>query len=350
MTSSYTTNKRLEKPANGDYVNTWSSPVNNDWDYIDSAFGGITSLNAVGASGTVTLTATQYRPPNISISGLLTANVIYSLPSTVGGIWTVNNNTTGAFTVTFASAGGGTSVVLPQGYRTLVVSDGTNVVNAYTFPLAAAGSNTQVQFNNNGYLSAAAALTWDGSYLNSPGIKISGSTSGAVGIIAPAIAGSTVYTLPSSDGTTGQVLTTNGSGSLAWASGSSVSAGVSSFSGGTTGLTPSSAATGIVTLSGTLGTANGGTGLTSFTAGTAIYATATNTLVSGVLPVTAGGTGLATLTINAVMLGNGTSAFQMVTPGTSGNVLTSDGTTWISSAPTGVSQARATALSLVFGL
>lgn len=307
MTSSYTVNKRLEKPANGDYVNTWSTPVNADWDDIDTAFGGVTSINAVGASGTVTLTYTQYRPPNITISGTLTANVIYSLPSTVGGIWTINNGTSGAFTVTFASAGGGTSVVLPQGYRTIVVSDGTNVSLAYTFPLSAAGSNTQLQFNNSGYLGASSALTWNGTFLTSSGLRVSGSTSGTVGFIAPAIAGSTVYTLPSSDGSTGQVLTTNGSGALSWTTGASVSAGVSSFSGGTTGLTPSTATTGVVTLAGTLGTANGGTGLTSFTSGGALYATATNTLASGTLPVSAGGTGLASTPSNGFIdIGNGT--------------------------------------------
>jgi hypothetical protein len=48
--------------------------------------------------------------------------------------------------------------------------------------------------------------------------------------------------------------------------------------------------------------------------------------------VTDGGTGLSTLTLNNVILGNGTSAPQFVAPGTSGNVLTSDGTTWASAA------------------
>ena len=74
--------------------------------------------------------------------------------------------------------------------------------------------------------------------------------------------------------------------------------------------------------------------------------------VTGTLPVANGGTGAATLTANNVLLGNGTSALQVVAPGTVGNVLTSNGTTWVSSAPaaSGVTQARATALSLVFGL
>lgn len=48
------------------------------------------------------------------------------------------------------------------------------------------------------------------------------------------------------------------------------------------------------------------------------------------LTVAQGGTGAATLTANNVVLGNGTSAVQFVAPGTSGNVLVSNGTTWTS--------------------
>ena len=50
-----------------------------------------------------------------------------------------------------------------------------------------------------------------------------------------------------------------------------------------------------------------------------------------VLNVPSGGTGLTTLTANNVILGNGTSTPAFVAPGTTGNVLTSNGTTWVSS-------------------
>lgn len=50
------------------------------------------------------------------------------------------------------------------------------------------------------------------------------------------------------------------------------------------------------------------------------------------VPVARGGTGATTLTANNVILGNGTSAVQFVAPGTTGNVLTSNGTTWTSAA------------------
>ena len=60
---------------------------------------------------------------------------------------------------------------------------------------------------------------------------------------------------------------------------------------------------------------------------------ATSLTLSTKLAVAQGGTGLATLTANNVILGNGTSTPSFVDPGASGNVLTSNGTTWTSSTP-----------------
>lgn len=54
------------------------------------------------------------------------------------------------------------------------------------------------------------------------------------------------------------------------------------------------------------------------------------------LPVASGGTGASTLTANYVLLGNGTSAPQMIAPGTAKNVLMSDGTTWAATSLPGI--------------
>jgi hypothetical protein len=99
-------------------------------------------------------------------------------------------------------------------------------------------------------------------------------------------------------------------------------------------------------VTGTLPIANGGTGTTSTT-----FANLT-TNVTGTLPVGNGGTGATTLTANNVILGNGTSAPLFVAPGTAGNLLTSDGTTWTSATPaaSGASKGQAIAFSLIFGL
>jgi len=54
------------------------------------------------------------------------------------------------------------------------------------------------------------------------------------------------------------------------------------------------------------------------------------TLTSAPLPVASGGTGQATLTANNVLIGAGTSSVAFVAPGTNGNVLASNGTSWVS--------------------
>jgi hypothetical protein len=51
------------------------------------------------------------------------------------------------------------------------------------------------------------------------------------------------------------------------------------------------------------------------------------------ISVTSGGTGLETLTAEAVVIGNAANAVKFVSPGTSGNLLTSNGTAWASVAP-----------------
>jgi len=95
----------------------------------------------------------------------------------------------------------------------------------------------------------------------------------------------------------------------------------SSFSGSGSGLTGTASSLNI-----------GGNAATATTATTAT--TANN--VSGTVAVANGGTGTTSLAANNVILGNGTSAVQTVAPGTSGNVLTSNGTTWSSQTPSGL--------------
>jgi hypothetical protein len=175
MPSSFTQNRSLEKPANGEYVDTWNIPVNADMDAIDSCFGGVTNLNAT--AGSATLSLAQYRTPILLISGLMSSNVTYTIPSGIGGTWNIRNATTGAFTVTIASGGGGSSVVVSQGANTQVFSDGTNVRT--TLPVI--GLTTQVIYNLNGSLTGDANFTFDGTILSAPSITSATlSTTGAI--------------------------------------------------------------------------------------------------------------------------------------------------------------------------
>ena len=110
--------------------------------------------------------------------------------------------------------------------------------------------------------------------------------------------------------------------------------GTSTFTGATT-------FTGAVVMSTALPVASGGTGAsTAGNARTNLSAASSGansdiTSITGLttaLAVAQGGTGVATHTSKGVLIGNGTSAVTTVSPGTLGNVLTSDGTSWTSTA------------------
>jgi microcystin-dependent protein len=189
MTSTFTPNKNLELPGYNDYVDSWNTPVNADFTAVDTALGGVTNLNATAVSGDVTLTSTQYRPIQIVVTGTLTANVRYLIPSSVGGQWTITNSTTGAFTISVASAAGGSNITLPSG-TTIVSCDGTvtgmrrsisnlPVTNGGT-GLTSAPTNGQLLIGNSGGGFTQATLT------AGAGVSITNG-SGAITIAVPTI-------------------------------------------------------------------------------------------------------------------------------------------------------------------
>ena len=69
--------------------------------------------------------------------------------------------------------------------------------------------------------------------------------------------------------------------------------------------------------------------------GSAITALNASSISTGTLAVGRGGTGATTLNSEAVIIGNTTGAVKFVDPGTTGNVLTSNGTSWVSEAAGG---------------
>jgi microcystin-dependent protein len=189
MTSTFTPNKNLELPGFNDYVDSWNTPVNADFTAVDTALGGVTNLNATAVSGDVTLTSTQYRPLQIVISGTLTANVRYLIPASVGGQWTITNSTSGAFTLSVASAAGGVDITLLSG-TTIVSCDGTAtgmrrsisnlpVTNGGT-GLTSAPTNGQLLIGNSGGGFTQATLT------AGAGVSITNG-SGAITIAVPTI-------------------------------------------------------------------------------------------------------------------------------------------------------------------
>ena len=100
-----------------------------------------TQLAKTVVTGTYTLTAVEYANVVQEYFGALTGNVIIVLPSTVQ-IYYLNNQTTGAYSLTFkTSASGAATVTVPQLQTLTVVCDGTNVYNSSS---ASGGSITSL--------------------------------------------------------------------------------------------------------------------------------------------------------------------------------------------------------------
>jgi hypothetical protein len=286
----FTTNKSLEQPINGSYVDTWNVPVNADMGIIDAALGNVTNLNAT--AGSANLANTSYQNMAFNVTGAMTANVTYTIPSGVGGQWIVRNATTdsvgGPWTVTIASAGGGSNVSVIRGKNTAVWSDGTNIRDV----------NENVE--------SIGTVT---------SVAVSGGTTGLTANGSPITTNGTI--------TLGGVLNVASGGTNVTSFGTGVDGALQSNVTGSGGMVLESNAT--------LITANIGTPSAGNLVNTTGLPIANTT---GTLAVNRGGTGATTLTANNILVGNGTSAVSFIAPGTSGNIVVSDGTNWTSAAPT----------------
>lgn len=96
---------------------------------INSVFDFI-SINVAGGSN-VTLAGAQQNRVSYRFTGALTGNIEIIVPNTIQQYW-VDNETTGAFSLTVTTSGG-SGIVVAQGTRTILYCDGTNVYNAVSF-------------------------------------------------------------------------------------------------------------------------------------------------------------------------------------------------------------------------
>jgi len=104
----------------------------NSYGYGQSATFVYTQLSKVVTGGTVTLTVVEATNTIQAYTGVLTSNCTVILPPTVQ-LYSLQNKTTGSFTLTFSTGSvGASTVTLPQNQTFIAICDGTNVYNAQT--------------------------------------------------------------------------------------------------------------------------------------------------------------------------------------------------------------------------
>ena len=244
----------------------------------------------ISSSGNVGIGSTSLTQYNLRISKTITGNadsvgilVNGLVQSDVTASAIYNQSQIGlaasAFTLTNAygffagqtALSGGAAITSQIGFY--AASSLTGATNNYGFRSDIASGTGRWNFFANGtadnYFAGNVGIgtASPGSKLDVKGtLRLSGSTSGYVGLAPAAAAGSTTYTLPSADGSSGQVLSTNGSGTLSWATDRGVAPTTQVFTTGSgTYTTPANCKAIIVEL---VGAGAGGTAAVSSGAGT----------------------------------------------------------------------------------
>lgn len=146
MVNSFSDGKgKLVEPPYGSYVDEWQKPVNSNFGLTDALVSGTTTLDVstltpstpyftlvfqdFDTSPTPWLNPLAGQNLRIVVTGSLSFNVIIYIPQNRPGMWLIQNNTSGAYSVTVATtASGFATIAVPQSYISYVFSDGSNIL------------------------------------------------------------------------------------------------------------------------------------------------------------------------------------------------------------------------------
>jgi len=221
-------NLGLNLQATGENSGTWGALTNVNLQEIDNAIAGVVTITLTGNTTlafTSNATSTTFtdeagRNKTIILSGSLSATTVTVSVPNIEKDYVIINNSGGTAII---SSGGSTTVTVKTGSKNYVIVDpSTTSVIAAVPDTVPGGSDTQIQFNNNGTFGGSANLVWDGTNLNigaTGEARFQDTTGGQyVGLkAAGTVASSYTLVLPTATGTANQVIQTDGSGNLSFA-------------------------------------------------------------------------------------------------------------------------------------
>jgi hypothetical protein len=221
-------NLGLNLQATGENSGTWGAITNVNLQEIDNAIAGVITITLTGNttlafttnSSSTTYTDEAGRNKTIILSGALSATTVTVTVPNIEKDYVIINNSGGTATI---SSGGSTTVSIGTGSKNYVIVDPSTTSVISAVPAAnPGGSNTQIQFNNAGSFGGSANLFWDGTNLNigaTGETRFQDTTGGQyVGLkAAGTVASSYTLVLPTATGTANQVIQTDGSGNLSFA-------------------------------------------------------------------------------------------------------------------------------------
>jgi hypothetical protein len=265
MASTYTP-LGVELQATGENAGTWGTKTNTNLQIIEQISGGFIEKSIAGGAQTTTLsvsdgsTGAELAHRMIEFTGSITGNQVVTIPLDVQTFYFLRNSTSGAYTVQFKYvSGSGASVTFSatdKGDKLVFASasDGTNPI-IKDISLSASGTVTETGtqtltnktltspkigtsiLDTNGnelfLLTATSSAVNQLTYANAatgnkPSLTASGGDTNIGVSIQPKGSGTVTIdalTFPAADGSANQILQTDGSGNLSFATNSGISMG-----------------------------------------------------------------------------------------------------------------------------
>jgi hypothetical protein len=155
MASSYSADLKLELMATGEKSGLWGDITNTNLNIVQQAIAGYEEVSIAGGVQTTPLVFSNGLVSNgknavIKFTGTITGNQTVTIPDSIEKVYVIENGTVGAFSVEFKTVSGtGVTFAAADKGQKFLYSNGTNVVDiALASPPG--GSDKQIQFNDNG--------------------------------------------------------------------------------------------------------------------------------------------------------------------------------------------------------